>query len=351
MEGCVSCFIFENLERTAESYAFDVFDVLAPWTRDLFAVFVGLWIAWQMFRMMWFGNSDLKQLGFQFLGFVFISALLETTAFYFDWFYYPLKEATSGLTQMVVSVPSVGVSDTSYRGLLTTVEHELYRVLEFSSAILSSAGTFDIYIPLVLVLFILPFVVVWAIFLAFLAEGLFKLLAVTVVGPLLIVAAGFKPTRGFAMSGIRIALNGVLTVAFAGVAMGFTLAILQQMISRIPFDANGNMMIGADDFLFSSDFFGLFIVGLISVLFHLKAATIASNISGAMDGPGAAASVAAAGTALAGGMAGVAGAAGRKVLGAGAGTAGAAARAKLDSQMRDSASVKAQILRRFLARR
>lgn len=348
---CVSCFIFETLESSATWYAQDIFDVLAPWTRDLFAAFIGFWAAWHLFSMMWFGRGDLKQLGLQLLGFTFITAILQATDFYFDWFYHPLLDVTSSLTQMVVSVPSLGVEDTTYEGLLRTVEHELYRVLEFSSAILSSAGTFDIHIPIILGLFILPFVVVWAIFLAFLAEGMFKLLAVTAVGPLLLVAAGFKPTRGFTMSGIRIALNGVLTVVFAGVAMGFTLAILQRLIDRIPFDENGDMMIGAHDFLFSLDFFGLFIVGLISVLFHLKAATIASNISGAMDGPGAAATVAAAGVGLASGMAGVAGLAGRKMLGTATGTAGAAATAKLQGHMQDNESVKAQILRRFLARR
>jgi hypothetical protein len=35
----------------------------------------------------------------------------------------------------------------------------------------------------------------------------------------------------------------------------------------------------------------MLLLGFVSVLFHLKAATLASNISGASDGPGAAAAV------------------------------------------------------------
>ena len=351
MDSCISCIIFETLEETALSYARDVFDVLAPWTQDLFAAFIGLWVAWHFFRMMWFGEGNVRQLGLQLLGFVFISGILQASDFYFAWFFEPLRRVMSGLTQIVVSVPSLGVTDTSFIGLLTTVEEELYRVLEFSGSVLSSAGTFDVHIPIILGLFILPFLLVWAIFLAFLVEGLFKLLGVTALGPLLIVAAGFKPTRGFTMSGLRLALNGVLTVVFAGIAMGFTLAVLKETIDTVPVDSNGNMTVGASAFLFSAEFFGLFIVGLISVLFHLKAATMASNIAGAMDGPGAAASVAAAGVGLAGGMAGVAGAGARKFMGAGKGAAGAMATAKLQGQMQDSSSVKAQILRRVLARR
>ena len=50
----------------------------------------------------------------------------------------------------------------------------------------------------------------------------------------------------------------------------------------------------------SDKYFGILILGFVSVLFHLKAATLAANISGASDGPGAAAAVVAGGmTALA----------------------------------------------------
>src|SRR3546814_20235999 len=45
----------------------------------------------------------------------------------------------------------------------------------------------------------------------------------------------------------------------------------------------------------STEYFSILLICFISVLFHLKAATLASNISGASDGPGAASAVVAAG--------------------------------------------------------
>jgi hypothetical protein len=45
---------------------------------------------------------------------------------------------------------------------------------------------------------------------------------------------------------------------------------------------------GAAAWVFSKDYWHLFLIGFISILFHLKASTIASNISGSSDGPGAA---------------------------------------------------------------
>jgi len=48
---------------------------------------------------------------------------------------------------------------------------------------------------------------------------------------------------------------------------------------------------GAAAWVFSKDYWHLFLIGFISILFHFKASTIASNISGSSDGPGAAAVV------------------------------------------------------------
>src|SRR5260221_642803 len=74
---------------------------------------------------------------------------------------------------------------------------------------------------------------------AFVGEGVFKLLAVTAIAPLLIAAAAFKPSRGFAVAGFRIVLGGVLTVIFAAVAMGFTLSVMRFFLDQLPMNENG----------------------------------------------------------------------------------------------------------------
>src|SRR5262249_24666125 len=104
---------------------------------------------------------------------------------------------------------------------------------------------------------------------------------------------GFAPTRSFTVSAVRVLLGGALTVVFASVAMGFTVAILRYYTEPgiIPRNADGTFAMGAGAFVFSPQYLALFILGFISILFHLKAATLAANISGALDTPGAAAAV------------------------------------------------------------
>lgn len=344
----ITCGIFSQLDAQAMSYAVQAFDSLSGWTLAIFKLFIGVWAAYELgVKASLYGDFDIRKFLGQVFVFILCIGLLESSGVFFEWTYYPLREAMSGMTQMLVSVPATGVESAAYDGLLRTVETEVRRILGFGLAVMGQAGLTGGLMPLIQgIIIILPFLFVWAIFLAFLLEGTFKLLGMGAVSPVLIVCAAFKPSRAFAFGGLRIALNGVLTVVFAGVAMGFTLSVMHDFILTLPFD--GEEFSGdVDKFLNGVKFYGVVLIGFISILFHLKAATLASNLSGASDGPGAAATVAGLGLAAVGAVKMAGAAATGKVGVAGIGGAKAVAAAKLDGAMQDSASIKAQLLRRI----
>src|SRR6185437_9482302 len=200
----------------------------------------------------------------------------------------------------------------SHRDMLGAVESKVTIVLGVGLSIMKDAGVTTFWYLFAGAILAAPFLFVWGIFLAFVVEGIFKLLAVTAVSPLLIAAAAFKPSRGFAVSGFRIVLGGVLTVVFAAVAMGFTLHVMDYFIGEMPVvPGSGFKLESAADWVGGPGYWALIVLGFVSVLFHLKAATLAANISGASDGPGAAATV------VAGGLAAVAAAKGAALWSAG----------------------------------
>ncbi|MEQ9608299.1 MAG: hypothetical protein RLN99_11600, partial [Kiloniellaceae bacterium] len=122
--------------------------------------------------------------------------------------------------------------------------------------------------------------------------------------------------------------------------------VMRSFVAKLPFDGE-NFTGNSEAFLRGVEFYGVVLIGFISILFHLKASTLASNLSGASDGPGAAATVAGLGLAGVGAvkMAGMAAAG--KVGGMGGGAAKSAAAARFQDVMQDSNSIKAQILRRI----
>jgi hypothetical protein len=199
----------------------------------------------------------------------------------------------------------------SLRDMLGAVETKVTIVLAVGLSIMKDAGVTTFWYLFAGAILAAPFLFVWGIFLAFVVEGIFKLLAVTAVSPLLIAAAAFRPSRGFAISGLRIVLGGALTVVFAAVAMGFTLHVMDYFIGEMPVVPGSGFKLESANWVGGRGYWAMIVLGFVSVLFHLKAATLAANISGASDGPGAAATV------VAGGLAAVAAAKGAALWSAG----------------------------------
>src|SRR5216683_1386331 len=324
MPDCVSCAIFEKFDALAQAYGRQAFDVLAPSTHLAFNAFVGVWIAWVLVidgAIM--GRLSFSKLFPSVAVFTLCGILLAGVDLYWEWFYQPLYHAMNDIAVSLISPDSTGGAKSSdISGMLGIVENEVLRAFAVAKAVMRDGGITNLYVLVAGVVLAVPYVFVWGIFLAFVVEGIFKLLAVTAVAPLLIAAAAFKPSRGFAVAGFRIVLGGVLTVIFAAVAMGFTLSVMRFFLDQVPMNADG-FTAAIGNWVLGPEYWGMFLLGFVSVLFHLKAATLAANISGASDGPGAAAAVVGAG------MTGIAALKGAAMWGAkkGAGGAGAAAAA------------------------
>lgn len=140
------------------------------------------------------------------------------------------------------------------------------------------------------VILLLPFIALWAIFMVFMVEYIFKLLVVSALAPLLIVAAAFDSTRSYAFSGLKVVFQGILTVCISVIAMSLTLAAINAAVGQLHLtDGHSGVL---DNFMsFSGSFCSFFALALVSIVFQLKSPSIASNIVGAHDGAGVAGTI------------------------------------------------------------
>jgi hypothetical protein len=290
MAECFSCEIFTPLDQLAQAYGREAFDALAQPTRVAFNAFVGIWGAW-VFAVegALLGSMSVRKIAPQIAVFTLCGVLLLGVDLYWDWFFEPTYEAMNGVSASLVT-GATGLDARNLVDMLGLVEDQIWQVLKVAGQMIAEAGVTSFGLAIYGAVLALPFLFVWGIFLAFIVEGIFKLLAITAVSPLLIAAAAFRPSRGFAVSGFRVVLGGILTVVFAAVAMGFTMHVMRDFTGRIPLNQNG-FGVDISDWAGGQEYWGLILLGFVSVLFHLKAATLAANISGASDGPGAAAAV------------------------------------------------------------
>ncbi len=295
MDGCLTCGMFDLFDQLAQGYARDAFNVIAPSAKLAFNAYVGAWIAWTfIYNAMIRGDLSIQMLVPRITIVTLCSVVLDGADLYWEWIYQPAYDGMNQLATALVVKSSTGLDVRTLSGMLGTVEQRILKMLVICKTIWQEGGFTAIGLIVAAAILALPYLFVWGIFMAFVLEGVFKLLAITAVAPLLVICTAFQPTRGFAISGARVVLGGILTVVFAAVAMGFTLSVLDTFIAKMPVGPSG-FTTDIKDWVLSKDYWAAFILGFISVLFHLKAATLASNISGASDGPGAAAAVVAGG--------------------------------------------------------
>lgn len=187
----------------------------------------------------------------------------------------------------------------------------------------------------------LPYLFVMGVFAAFLVQTMFYFLAVSAVSPLLIAGLAHEKTRHYFFAAMRILMTGSFTIIFASLAMGFTGSVLgrylaalvklmdpvqvaasmagstvaevqaaqlAEMANQLTLDAYASPTTAlslstapalagyqGDVIWLTSEFWGIFLMGFVSVLLHLAAPRIAANIGGAQDSAASAAAVTAAG--------------------------------------------------------
>jgi hypothetical protein len=237
----------------------------------------------------------------------------------------------------------------------------------------------------------LPFLFVLGIFAAFMAEAMFKYVAMATATPILIALFPVKFFRPFSTAGIRILIGAFFTLVFAAGAMGFTMVAIanfkddiettliasrnsgieslayrvwcdpgfafapprkalggltyynqdspgmaEQKLNAEECNEAAHLASEGDWIVLSPPYLMLIVVGFLSVLLHLSAKTLASNISGANDGPGPAAAVV-----MGAKMAAAGGAAGVMKYGGGALFGGGGAGASMKDIMRGNKNVTA----------
>jgi hypothetical protein len=336
--------MFGQFDEVANTFARAAFDRISGPATTVYWAFVSLFFLWEFGWKGLRGKFDLMEFVERMLVIAAVGVGVKTSALFWSYVYEPARAVMSGVTQLLVS--QAEVSDASMSGMLKAVETEINKVLLVSGAMFEDSNWYEVLNMVCAFFLIIPYIFVWMIFLAFLVEGSFKLLAVTAIGPILVMLAAFQRTRGITTAGLRIMMNGVLTVVFAGVAMGFTIQIVGYYTAGFPVDGNGELTINADQFALSKEYFAIVLIGLLSALFHLKAAELASNLSGATSSAGAAAAVVGAGMGGFGAIKAAGFMAARRGAQAAGGVAKSFARARFSERIADRSSALGQMLDR-----
>jgi hypothetical protein len=354
---CTLCNVVDIIVRPAEASGLVISNLMQPIIVKIWRVLFSIWITFTCGVIM-IGGLDVKKAIGRFVLGILITIVLEsmtvsesiltaggdlaeTGNLWFDFIYVPIRDVSVGLSMELMSevlrisialaggAPSTGVTlPLPPNAVDMSRLSQLFAMIE-TSIFNVAVGAFFIegewweklvgfFRALILAI---PFMFVLLIFAAFILESAFKFLAITATSPLWVVSAFFPFSRAWSTAAIRLYFSAAFTILFAAMAMGFTIGVTEQY--RLDFicaasshgptcDQLGsdgaqsvlgdNQQIEAlkDTYVGASSFWIMLFIGMVSVLLHLKAPTLAANISGANDSAAPAAAVVAAGKMLAG---------------------------------------------------
>ncbi|MBI4457905.1 hypothetical protein HY633_03005, partial [Candidatus Uhrbacteria bacterium] len=354
-DTCWLCGFFNQLHGIGTTFIERIYVNLGQPASVLFGTALAAYLSWFGLTMVLGQRSidDVKKLVGVCLAAAVAIVMLGDYTIYRDWIFRPLEDTALDLGMAVIEIVGT-VSDADIRGptgseaankyavLIGAVEKQIVAIVKFTwqlvsggpgsdqtdsgffgniSAAVAGAATF---IPRLVgaVIILIPYLFVLGVFVAFLVEALFKFVAMGIVAPLLVMAFPFPATRAFPLAAARILLGAALTIVFAAGAMGLTVStvdtyrksVTESWKGEAAWKANcqtvnpkpGDPLFGQcqGDFkgkafsLGSQEFVLFFVIGFVSILLHLQAKALASNLSGANDGAGPAAATVAAGQAI-----------------------------------------------------
>ena len=298
---CYTCEMFTTFYEFGMQYGTDIFHALLSPALILFNAVVGLWFAWQLvFKVLIQGEFEAAGFIKSLCLFVFVGSILHGASFFWDYIHGPFLNLVSAIAQKIITLGKSSLNDPTFEGVIKTVDDALNSsVFQVWNILMNEGNWYTLTIkPMIgAVILMAPYIFVICIFLAFMLEFVFSVLVVTAIMPLLLICLVFEVTRVFTISAGRIALTGALTLIFACIAMGFTIAVFHKFGPLIPVNLEGAHR-EISEFVFSKRYWAIFILGFVSVFFHLKASTFAAALAGSMGGPGPAAAVTAAGAGM-----------------------------------------------------
>lgn len=286
--SCIACKVVRPVEKIASEYSKDIFDHLAPAAYDIFRYFVMFWILYTLLQAVTKQlNSPAKILekAKQLMGFTIIVTLLQHQEWVWEIFYDPLQNFFEEFMKFILSVNmhekvKLGEDQKGYLAGIDIILQEMYAL----GSSMMSGNSFLVPLKLFSGFFImLIYGCICFVAIFYVVELLYAVFIISSFTPLLLVAAGFKPTRDNAKAAVQILFNNIMTVLFSILGVSILLVVYNELFSGIAPNGSAksiNLLAVGDNWL------ACILVGLVCLLQQKKSKDLANNLSRVSESAG-----------------------------------------------------------------
>lgn len=270
--------VYDVLQDVCENYADAVFKELSPAILKVFLSFASILLMWKV-GIEGVLRKSIDPLGLFRLLFLIamLSGFIANPELFRKFFYLPIKEMTLNITSIVVDQVSLktqaGVTKGDVNGMLCHVDKTFATMIDTGFRFVGSSYT-NIGTILLGLILVGIFKLISVLFLFYIGDFFFGLMAMSALGPLFLACYLFPMTKGYSEAAIRSVVNSCLTVIFAGLAIGVCLALTVKIEMGAASTSIAGTEHGAWRYL---------CVGFLSLLFIRRAPQISASITGSAD--------------------------------------------------------------------
>lgn len=242
---CGPCAVGEIIGELSDRYAKTIFEKVRPSAVSLFAILAVIWGVYMTFYMILDNGTPLEFL--KGVGFIMAaSVFLSTDQYWNEWIYSSTIALMVKLSIVVVNVTDsvipVDVQEaTNFKTALVQMIAAMTRQVELffdlGLALIKQGGIYSLSVLGAGIVMLLSLALMMAMYLGQLGVCIFRIVAITAIGPLVITAWAFKSTRGLATGAIKHIAASVLIMTLASVGMGLTGYFFEGILTLIPMEA------------------------------------------------------------------------------------------------------------------
>jgi type IV secretory pathway VirB6-like protein len=278
MAGSVGYTVVSTMKESIESYVSIAYALLAVEVVPLFRIFVILAITILGICLILGKFKDSAQEVLAIIIFTpFMLEIVSNYNLYNDLIITPLIETTKSLMGIFVSLKTS--SKDPLLDMFLTMDNKFSLVFNAVEVASESAGYFDagsIWIVTGFLAVLYGFL--YIVFTTLILYGIFAFYIYAILGPIALMCCTMKKTRFIFWSWVRQMLNYLLIPIITSIIMGITVSVLDMSANVIA------EMDLANDGVFNKQIGLAFLIGCISLFFHLKAPELSNGLSGGQAG-------------------------------------------------------------------
>lgn len=275
---CVLCEIVDPMEKFSEQYAYQLFVLLGKHATYIFESFIGLWFIYQIiYKGFIKAEINFASSFNKLLVYCIILAFLRNSELFWSWIYTPLNSTVNELLLSIIKVTQNSNNALSSKArMIEVVDATSGQIFELSKMFFSG-GYFDISRKIAGAPIVFIYACLFAMFVGYYVDYLFKLLLMTAISPLLLVCFAFPSTKAHCINGLKVVLHGMLNLIFSVIAMSLTLVVAKELFSKLPI-SGGVIKENASSWIYSKDYWACLMLAIVSIIFQKKISEISSTI-------------------------------------------------------------------------